>query len=54
LCPTLDILLSPINAAAAMRLSFISVVGNAMRLRVFNVKGKNDLKHPYKPFVRRN
>jgi Cu+-exporting ATPase len=34
LYPTFDILLSPIIAAAAMALSSVSVVGNALRLRV--------------------
>jgi Cu+-exporting ATPase len=33
LYPTFDLLLSPIIAAAAMALSSVSVIGNALRLR---------------------
>lgn len=33
LYPVLGILLSPVNAAAAMALSSVSVIGNALRLR---------------------
>ena len=33
LCPVLGVLLSPIIAAAAMALSSVSVIGNALRLK---------------------
>jgi Cu+-exporting ATPase len=37
LYPAFGLLLSPIIAAAAMRLSFVSVIGNALRLRVARI-----------------
>jgi Cu+-exporting ATPase len=37
LYPTLGLLLSPIVAAAAMALSSVSVVGNALRLRTVRI-----------------
>ena len=37
LYPVLGLLLSPIIAAAAMALSSVSVIGNALRLRVTDI-----------------
>jgi Cu+-exporting ATPase len=37
LYPTLGLLLSPVIAAAAMALSSVSVVGNALRLKVTKI-----------------